>query len=138
MMTALEHYVLEAELDQNYSFILYQGYRRSDNTSVLIKLATSLLAGDEFLVHRFRNLTRQAAQLEHPNIIPTSEVEQENNLIYAVQAWVQAPTLAETLQAEGPFSRIITVIITGLKNKGATLSRPLKFSFILQDRPSRL
>ena len=101
---SLEGYTLEKELSQNNWFIFYQGFRRSDNTPVLVKVATSLLAGDEFLSHRFRHLTRQAAQLEHPNIIRAYEVEQAHELLFAVQDFEQTPTLAETLQVEGPFS----------------------------------
>lgn len=109
----LEQYTLEVEVDRNHWFTLHQGHRRYDNTPVIIKLATSLLAGDEFLAHRFRHLTKQAAQLEHPNIVRIYEVEQENGFLYAVQDFVQAPSLAEVIAAEGPFSLHRTQFIAG-------------------------
>src|SRR5262245_55302252 len=110
---SLEPYALEKELSQNNWFSLYQGYRRSDNTPVFVKVATSLLAGDEFLSHRFRHLTRQAAQLEHPNIIRAYEVEQAHELLFAIQDFEQLPTLTEVLQTEGPFSLQRTQFIAG-------------------------
>jgi serine/threonine-protein kinase len=109
----LEQYALEVEMDRNHWFTLYQGYRRQDNTPVVVRLATPLLTGDEFLAHRFRHLTKQAAQLEHPNIIRIYEVEQENDFLYTVQDFVQAPSLAAVIAAEGPFSLERTQFIAG-------------------------
>ena len=102
--TPLENYVLEAELSQDDHFTIYQGYRKSDDTSVIIKVVAPLYTGDEFFVRRFKQIAKQAAQLEHPQIIPTDEAEQDGDLLYVAQDDIEARSLAQVIETEGPFS----------------------------------
>jgi serine/threonine-protein kinase len=109
----LEKYRLDVELSQNEWFSLYRGYRRTDHWPVIIKVLAPVLANDLFFSQRFRYMAKQAAHLEHPNIIPTYEAEEENGWLYAAQDLVEARPLAEVIEREGPFSAQRTHFIAG-------------------------
>lgn len=100
----LEKYTLETELSQNEWFTLYRGCRKADQTPVHIKMAAPLLAADEFFRRRFKHITAQAAELDHPNLIRSYEAEEDNGRLYLVQDFVEARSLAEVLETDGPLS----------------------------------
>ncbi|MCB0209816.1 MAG: serine/threonine protein kinase [Anaerolineae bacterium] len=109
----LEKYTLETELSQNAWFTLYRGFRTADKLPVVIKIAAPLLAHDEFFRRRFKHITRQAAALEHPNLIASYEAEDEGNQLYVVQDDIDARPLAEVVEQEGPLSLSRTEYIIG-------------------------
>lgn len=100
----LENYALEKELDRDDLTILYQAHRKSDTMPVAIKIVAPHFTFDDFFVRRFKDITRQAIKLEHPNIVRTYEVGQEGQTIYVVRDLIEARSLAEVLVEEGPFS----------------------------------
>ena len=109
----LEKYTLETELSQNAWFTLYRGYRQVDQAPINIKMAAPLLAADEFFRRRFKHITRQAAELDHPNLIRSYEAEEENGRLFLVQDFVEARSLAEVIETEGPLSLKRTEFIIG-------------------------
>lgn len=104
--TQLENYHLHEELSQNSVVTVYHGERKADGTAVIIKVIAPLFAADEFFARRLRQATRQTAKLEHPNIVPNHEVEQEGELLYLVEELDLSGvrSLAQVLAAEGSFS----------------------------------
>jgi serine/threonine protein kinase len=102
----LEHYLLLEELSQNSVITVYRGQRKTDEQPVIVKVVAPLSATDEFFVRRIKQATRQTAKLEHPNIVPSHEAEQEGELLYLVEDLdvAAARSLAQVLAAEGPFS----------------------------------
>lgn len=100
----LEHYTLVEELSQNELMTVYRAERKADNTPVIIKLLSPLLAADEFLARRFKLAAQQMSRLEHPNIVRTYEAGQEGDRLYWVQDFVRATPLAQALHTEGSFS----------------------------------
>jgi serine/threonine-protein kinase len=109
----LKHYHIEAELRRTTTFTFYRGRRRADETPVLVKVVEPLFAANDFLTWRFRQVARLAAGLEHPNILRADRAEQEGDFNYFVQEFPPAPTLAEIIVAEGPFSLTRTRYIAG-------------------------
>lgn len=109
----LEKYTLETELSQNEWFTLYKGNRTQDNAPVLIKVAAPLLAADEFFQRRFKHITQQAAELEHPNLVRSYEAERVDDRLYVAQDFVEGCSLAELIEREGPFSLKRTEFIIG-------------------------
>ncbi len=102
----LEHYLLLEEMSQNSVVTIYRGQRKADQKPVIVKVVAPLFATDEFFVRRIKQATRQTAKLEHPNIVPSYEAEQEGDLLYLVEDLDVTParSLAQVLATEGPFS----------------------------------
>jgi serine/threonine protein kinase len=102
----LEHCLLLEELSQNSVVTVYRGQRQADQKPVIVKVVAPLFATDEFFVRRIKLATRQTAKLEHPNIVPSYEAEQEGDLLYLVEDLdvTAVRSLAQVLAAEAPFS----------------------------------
>ena len=102
--TQLEDYILEEELGRDDLSIVYRGRRKSDEATVAIKIIAPQFTFDEFFIRRFLELARQTTRLEHPNVVRTYEVSQENDLLYVVQELVTVPSLNQVLEEEGAFT----------------------------------
>jgi serine/threonine protein kinase len=102
--TEFENYILEKEIGRGDLTIVFQARRKSDNALVAIKVVAPQFTFDELFVRRFRDITRQAAKLEHPNIVRSYEVNYEGDVLYIVREFIEAPVLAEVLAEEGPFA----------------------------------
>ena len=102
--TELENYILEDEIGRGDVTIVYQARRKLDNTMVAVKVVAPQFTFDELFVRRFKDLARQTAKLEHPNIVRTYEAAQEAGVLYTVREFIEAQTLAQVLEEEGLFS----------------------------------
>ncbi len=102
--THLDNYNLEVELSRNGWSIVYWGRRKTDGAVVTVKVVAPLFGTDEYFVRRFKYTAQQCAQLEHPNILRTYEAEEEAGQLYLVQDFVEVRTMAQVIEAEGPFS----------------------------------
>jgi serine/threonine protein kinase len=109
--TELKNYILEKEIGRGDLTIVYQGRRKSDNAVVAIKIVAPQFTFDDLFVRRFREMAKQAAKLEHPNIVRTYEANQEGDILYVVRELIDVRPLAQVLEEEGPFSpqRMLTI-----------------------------
>lgn len=107
----LENYVLEEEIGRGDLTIVFRGYRKADQLPVAIKVVAPQFTFDEYFVRRFQDSARQSTRLEHPNIVHTYEAGNEGSTLFIIREFIEAPTLAEVLAAEGPFSPERTVTI---------------------------
>jgi serine/threonine protein kinase len=109
--TQLENYILEQELGRGDLTIAYRARRKSDEAVVAVKIVAPQFTFDEIFVRRFKDLAKQTAQLEHPNIVRTYEAHQEGETLYLVRELIEVPTLAQLLAEEGPLSpqRMLTI-----------------------------
>jgi serine/threonine protein kinase len=109
--TQLENYILEQELGRGDLTIVYRARRKSDEAVVAVKIVAPQFTFDEIFVRRFKDLARQTAQLEHPNIVRTYEAHQEGDVLYLVRELIEARTLVQLLAEEGPLSprRMLTI-----------------------------
>lgn len=98
----LENYVLDEELGRGDLTIAYQGHRKEDDKPVAIKVVAPQFLFDEFFVQRFKDITHQTIKLEHPNIVRTYEVDQEENTLFIVREFIDARPLSEIIEVEGP------------------------------------
>ncbi|MCB0209962.1 MAG: protein kinase [Anaerolineae bacterium] len=107
----LENYVLDEELGRGDLTIAYQGHRKEDGKIVAIKVVAPQFLFDEFFVQRFKDITRQTLKLEHPNIVRTYEVDQEENTLYVVREFIDAQPLSKIIKEEGPLppQRMLTI-----------------------------
>lgn len=102
--TPPEAYTLEAELSHNEYFTLYQGRHKATGTAVIIKVPDALYSGDDFFARRFKQLTDQTGQLDHPNILRPYPAETVDDQLFIIQDDPAVPTLAQIIEYEGPFS----------------------------------
>jgi serine/threonine-protein kinase len=100
----LQDYVLEEELGRGDLAIVYRARRRSDGAEVAVKMLACHFTFDEFFGRRFKEIAKQTARLEHPNIVRTYEAKQQGSVLYVVRELIEARPLAELLEEEGPFS----------------------------------
>ena len=100
--TQLEDYDLEREIGRGDLTIVYEAQRKSDGAKVAIKIVPPQFTFDELFVQRFQDAAHKATKLEHPNIVRTYETGQEDNVLYVVRELIQARSLAQILDEEGP------------------------------------
>src|SRR4249919_2585300 len=72
--------------------------------SVAIKLLPPELAAQERLRDRFLTEARTAARLSHPYIVPIHSVDEINQFVFYVMAYVDGETLAQRVAARGPLA----------------------------------
>jgi serine/threonine-protein kinase len=100
----LQDYILEEEIGRGDLAIVYRARRRLDGAEVAVKMLAYQFTFDEFFGRRFKELAKQTAKLEHPNIVRTYEAKQQGSVLYVVRELIDARPLAEVLAEEGPFS----------------------------------
>lgn len=100
----LQDYILEEEIGRGDLAVVYRARRRSDGAAVAVKMLAYQFTFDEFFGRRFKELAKQTAKLEHPNIVRTYEAKQQGSVLYVVRELIDARPLAEVLEEEGPFS----------------------------------
>ncbi|MBI1882216.1 MAG: protein kinase, partial [Chloroflexi bacterium] len=100
----LQDYILEEEIGRGDLAVVYRARRRSDGAAVAVKMLAYQFTFDEFFGRRFKELAKQTARLEHPNIVRTYEAKQQGSVLYVVRELIDARPLAQVLEEEGPFS----------------------------------
>jgi serine/threonine-protein kinase len=92
-------YVLERELGRGGMGVVLLARDLSLDRLVAIKLLPAMLAAQPVLRERFLREARTAAGLSHPNIVPIHAVEDHDDLVFIVMAFVDGETLADRAAA---------------------------------------
>jgi serine/threonine protein kinase len=100
----LNDYILDAEIGRGDLAIVYKAIRRSDNTTLAVKVVPPQFTFDEQFVRRFLEMAKQAGRLEHPNIVRTFEARKEGSILFIARELVDGRPLADILAEEGPMS----------------------------------
>jgi serine/threonine-protein kinase len=69
---------------------------------IAIKILPPELSFRADIRQRFLREAETAAQLNHPNIVPIYTVEEKDNLVYFVMAYIKGDNLGQRLQQHGP------------------------------------
>lgn len=96
-------YVVERPLGHGGMADVVLAHDTTLDRKVAVKLLAERLGGDTELRERFLRESRFAAQLSHPNIVAVYDTGEEAERPYIVMEWVDGVSLAEALQARGPF-----------------------------------
>jgi len=95
------HYEVDAEIGRGGMGIVYCARDKRLKRMVAIKLLPPELAFRSDIRSRFLREAETAAQLSHPNIVPIYNVEERDNLVFFIMAFIAGDNLATKLQKEG-------------------------------------
>jgi serine/threonine protein kinase len=137
------NYELEGEIGRGGMGIVYCAKDRRLKRNVAVKLLPPELAFRSDIRSRFLREAETAAQLSHPNIVPIYNVEERDNLVYFIMAFIAGDNLAKRLQDEGAMEpeevrRILREVADALSyaHKRNVVHRDIKPDNILLDADS--
>jgi serine/threonine-protein kinase len=96
------NYELESEVGRGGMGIVYCARDRRLKREIAIKVLPPELSFRADIRQRFLREAETAAQLNHPNIVPIYTVEERDNLVYFVMAYIKGDNLGVRLQQHGP------------------------------------
>ncbi len=96
------NYELESEVGRGGMGIVYCARDRRLKREIAIKVLPPELSFRADIRQRFLREAETAAQLNHPNIVPIYTVEEKDNLVYFVMAYIKGDNLGVRLQQHGP------------------------------------
>jgi serine/threonine protein kinase len=113
-------YDVEREIGRGGMAIVYKATERELRRTVALKVLPPELALGEQIVDRFKREAQMAAALDHPNIIPIYRVGQTGSLSYLAMKYVEGPSLADVIDAQGAL--LVTVVVTVLRAAASALA----------------
>src|SRR6478735_897335 len=96
------NYELENEVGRGGMGIVYCARDKRLKREIAIKVLPPELSFRADIRQRFLREAETAAQLNHPNIVPIYTVEERDNLVYFVMAYIKGDNLGVRLQQTGP------------------------------------
>ncbi|HJP59480.1 MAG TPA: serine/threonine-protein kinase [Gemmatimonadaceae bacterium] len=100
------NYELEDEVGRGGMGIVYCARDRRLKREIAIKVLPPELSFRADIRQRFLREAETAAQLNHPNIVPIYTVEERDNLVYFVMAYIKGDNLGVRLQQHGPLPAV--------------------------------
>jgi len=95
------HYELDCEIGRGGMGIVYRARDRRLKRTVAIKVLPPELAFRSEIRSRFLREAETAAQLSHPSIVPIYTVDEQEQLVFFVMAYVAGDNLAKRLHERG-------------------------------------
>ncbi len=86
--------------------IVYCARDRRLKREIAIKVLPPELSFRADIRQRFLREAETAAQLSHPNIVPIYTVEEKDNLVYFVMAYIAGDNIGQRLQQHGPMPAV--------------------------------
>jgi tRNA A-37 threonylcarbamoyl transferase component Bud32 len=110
--STLGKYQVVEEIGRGGMADVYLAYQPSRERHVAIKVLPPEYARDKIFVQRFLQEARTAGSLEHPNIVPVYEADEQGGLYYIVMPFLEGDTLKESLEREGalPLPRVCRIV----------------------------
>ena len=96
------NYELESEVGRGGMGIVYSARDKRLKREIAVKVLPPELSFRADIRQRFLREAETAAQLNHPNIVPIYTVEERDNLVYFVMAYIKGDNLGQRLQQHGP------------------------------------
>jgi hypothetical protein len=96
------NYELESEVGRGGMGIVYCARDKRLKREIAVKVLPPELSFRADIRQRFLREAETAAQLNHPNIVPIYTVEEKDNLVYFVMAYIKGDNLGVRLQQTGP------------------------------------
>lgn len=96
-------YELQEQIGQGGMGLVYRARQRGLEREVAIKLLSAGHMAPEQLVSDLRREARQAARLQHPNIVVIHEMGEAMGLIYYAMQLVRGQSLSQRIERDGRF-----------------------------------
>src|SRR5256714_2332117 len=96
------NYELESEVGRGGMGIVYCARDKRLKREIAIKVLPPELSLRADIRQRFLREAETAAQLNHQNIVPIYTVEEKDNLVWCVMAYIKGDNLGQRLQQHGP------------------------------------
>src|SRR4026208_2623192 len=96
------NYELETDVGRGGMGVVYCARDKRLKREIAIKILPPELSFGADSRRRFRREAETAAQLNHPNIVPIYTVEEKDNLVYFVMAYIKGDNLGHRLPQPGP------------------------------------
>ena len=93
-------YSLESEIGRGGMGIVYLAHEVALDRPVALKLLPPDMAVQPALRERFLREARTAAKLSHPNVVPIYSVDEIDDFVCFVMAYIDGGTLATVLETE--------------------------------------
>ncbi|HEY6089281.1 MAG TPA: serine/threonine-protein kinase [Gemmatimonadaceae bacterium] len=100
------NYELESEIGRGGMGIVYCAKDRRLKREIAVKVLPPELSFRADIRQRFLREAETAAQLNHPNIVPIYTVEERDNLVYFVMAYIKGDNLGQRLAQHGPIAPV--------------------------------
>jgi serine/threonine protein kinase len=100
------NYELESEIGRGGMGIVYCARDKRLKREIAVKVLPPELSFRADIRQRFLREAETAAQLNHPNIVPIYTVEERDNLVYFVMAYIKGDNLGQRLQQHGPIAPV--------------------------------
>jgi eukaryotic-like serine/threonine-protein kinase len=135
------HYDLDQEIGRGGMGIVYRAKDRRLKRTVAVKLLPPELSFRSEIRSRFLREAETAAQLSHPNIVPIYAVDEIDNLVFFVMAYIDGQNLGTRLHEQGRLPidetrRIVREVADALAfaHQRKVIHRDIKPDNILLDR----
>jgi serine/threonine protein kinase len=89
---------------------VYKAHQPKLNRYVAIKVLSPLYADDEGFRERFSREAKAVAQLDHPNILPVYDFDQQGDLVYIVMQYVDTGSLADAVGDRMPLELVAKIL----------------------------
>lgn len=89
---------------------VYKAYQPKLDRYVAIKVLSPLFAEEPAFRERFTREARAVAQLDHPNILPVYDFDQQGDLVYIVMQYVDAGSLADMMGRPLPLNFVLHIL----------------------------
>jgi serine/threonine-protein kinase len=109
--TTLAGYRLEAVLGRGGMGVVYRAEQLRLRRKVALKLLAPALGADERFRERFEREARQAAEIDHPNVIPIYDAGEVDGELYIAMRLVEGGDLKSLIADEGPLPLARTLFL---------------------------
>ena len=105
-------YRMEAEIGRGGFGTVFRAEDVDLGRPVAIKVLDPLYMRDQRWVARFRREARMMASLDHPNIVPIYDINEEEGRLYIAMKYIDGPELADLISEEGglPWDRVVAIV----------------------------
>jgi serine/threonine-protein kinase len=109
-----DKYEIEERLGAGGMAVVYRARNVAVDREVAIKVLDPKLAENETAVQRFKREAKAANQARHPNIVDVLDVDQDGDLLFIVQEYLEGEDLAERLKREKrlPPSEALAIMVS--------------------------
>src|SRR6266568_1311289 len=95
--SSLGPYRIVEQIGRGGMATVYKAYQPSLSRHVAIKVLPAFFVEDPNFLERFRQEAKAVASLDHPNILPIYDFDEEDGLAYIVTKLVDGGTLSDKI-----------------------------------------